>query len=494
LDPTQSNENQQAVNVSHSEHNTAALVEPLTRREREVLGLLAQGLTAPEMAEQLTLAVSSVKWHIQQLYGKLGVNGKRQAVGRARELGLLGATTPVTQPPSPSSNLPLQVTRFFGREAELAQITQHLAADRLVTLTGPGGVGKTRLALRAADELLLQYPQGVWFVELAALSGPGLVAQQVATTLGLRDEPGRPVLETLVRHLRERQSLIVLDNCEHVLDDCAHLCAALLRTCPRLRVLACSREPLGVAGEVIYLVPSLPFPEPGQPLTAVDIEAYAAVRLFVDRARLVRTHYEVAAHNAPAIAAICRRVDGIPLAIEMAAARVNILTPQQLAHRLDNAFGVLSGGSRTALPRQQTLRATIDWSYNLLSEPEQRVLQRLSVFAGGCTLEAAEAVCAGEAVPAEQVLDLLGALVAKSMVVADQPPGEAMRYRLLEMIRQYAREKLEAAGERPQALTRQRDYYLAFVEADRGTLSTTEQLGGTPRQAAVLPFRIDGPG
>ena len=349
------------------------LSEALTAREREILERLAQGYTAPEIAEQLTLALSTVKWHVEHVYGKLGVNSKRQALTRAQALGLLAGSAPTSpaqppaspaQPPATQHNLPVQVTRFFGREAELAHIGARLSEDHLVTLTGLGGVGKTRLALRAAEELLGDYPDGVWLVELAALSDPDLVPQQVAATLSLRDVPGRPVLETLTACLRQRQTLILLDNCEHLLDGCARLCDALLRACPGLRLLVCSREPLRVAGEVILLVPSLPFPAAGQSHSPQHIEDYASVRLFTDRARLVRPDYQVAPHNAASVAGICQRVDGIPLAIEMAAARINTLSAEQLAGRLDDAFRLLTSGSRTALPRQQTLRATIDWSYS----------------------------------------------------------------------------------------------------------------------------------
>jgi predicted ATPase/DNA-binding CsgD family transcriptional regulator len=483
-------------------NSAAPLVEPLTRREHEVLTFLSEGFSAPEIAEQLTLAVSSVKFHIQHLYGKLGVNSKRQALVRARQIGLLEALPSAspsepTQPsplglsgpaafqavparpasgrPGRKDNLPLQVTRFFGRELEIAKLKERLAEYRLVTLTGSGGVGKTRLSLRAASDVLADFRDGVWLVELAPLSDPALVAQQAASSLGLRDDPGRPVIDTLTDYLRERQVLLVLDNCEHLLEACARLADSLLRACPRLRILASSREPLGIAGEAVFSVPSLTFPDPKQLPPIDQLNDYMALNLFIDRARLVLPDYQAAAHNIAALARICQRLDGIPLAIEMAAARLSILTAEQLADRLDDTFRLLTGGSRAALPRQQTLRATIDWSYKLLTEPERVLIQRLSVFAGGCTLEAAEAVCAdspGEALEARQailpddIVDVLASLAAKSMVIADRRPGEEPRYRLLEFVRQYAREKLQDAGDSARLHRRHRDYFLTFTETD----------------------------
>ena len=389
------------------------------------------------------------------------------------------APAPLSPPSSaPKHNLPLQVTRFFGREAETAQLVHHLREHRLVTLTGAGGVGKTRLSLRVGEQVGGDFSDGVFFVELATLADPVLVPEQVAATLGVRDEPGRPLLETLTVFLRGRQILLVLDNCEHLLQACARLAEALLRACPRLRILASSREPLAVYGEAVFQVPSLPFPDASQALSVEHLDEFAAVGLFADRARLVQPEYRVGPQDAAAVAYICQRLDGIPLAIEMAAARMNLLTAEQLAGRLDETFSVLTAGSRTALPQHQTLHATIDWSYQLLNETERLLLRRLSVFAGGCTLEAAETVCAdragagledGQAIFAKrgEIVDVLGSLVAKSMVVANRSVGGAARYRMLEMIRQYAWEKvLEAPeGREAEALqARHLDYFAAEAE------------------------------
>jgi predicted ATPase/DNA-binding CsgD family transcriptional regulator len=475
-------------------------IEPLTRREREILTYLAEGFSAPEIAEQLTLAVSSVKFHIQNVYAKLGANSKRQALTRASELGLLdeapGAAAAASRPearsgPALRHNLPLQVTQFFGREEEIAQLKQRLAAYRLVTLSGSGGVGKTRLSLQAAAELMPEFPDGVWLIELAPLTDAALVPQQVATALGVRDEPGRQVLETLTAHLRGRHLLLVLDNCEHLLEPTARLAETLLRACPKLRLLASSREPLGIPGEAVFPIPSLPFPDPQQVITPDALAEYAAVRLFVDRARMGLPGFELTAQNAPAVTRICQRLDGIPLAIEMAAARLNILSAEQLAGRLDDVFRVLTGGSRTALPRQQTLRATVDWSYKLLNRNERLLLQRLSVFAGGWRLEAAEAVCVGEGIDAEEVLDLLGALVTKSMVIADRSPGEEPRYRLLETVRQYAGEKLQDTDDGARLRTQHRDYFLTYAEAISPKIDTAEKFIWTSKlKADIENFRL----
>jgi predicted ATPase/DNA-binding CsgD family transcriptional regulator len=473
------------------------LYEPLTRREREMLGLLADGYSAPEMAERLMLALSTVKFHLGNLYGKLGVNNKRGALNHARALGLLsaphsavaGASLAADGPdPKPSAtrkhNLPLQVTQFFGREAEIDNLQQRLAEGRLVTLTGPGGVGKTRLALRVAEACLDGFADGAWFVDLAPLTNEALVPQQVLTALGLHDVPGRPIVDTLTAHFLERSALLLLDNCEHVLAACAHLADSLLRACPRLRLLAASRESLGTAGEVVFVVPSLPFPPTGQPLSADAMAGYASVQLFVNRARQVHPGYEVAAHNAEAVASICQRLDGIPLALELAAARLRVLNSAVLAARLVDAFGVLGFGSRTAPPRQQTLRATIDWSYNLMSQKEQRLLERLAVFVGGCTLEAAEAVGAGDGLRASQILPTLGLLVEKSMVTAQRPPGAEPRYHLLETVRQYAQERMRSRGELEHLQQRHWVYFVRLAEAASAQWKSAEWPAGAEKMHA----------
>jgi predicted ATPase/class 3 adenylate cyclase len=364
---------------------------------------------------------------------------------------------------SAPNNLPLQLTSFVGREPELAEVAALLGTTRLLTLTGPGGTGKTRLALQAAANALEAYPDGVWLAELGALADPVLVPAAVAVAVGVREEPGRPLLATLTAALRPKRVLLVLDNCEHLLDACARLADALLRAGPHLRILATSREALGIAGETAWRVPSLAVPDAQRPPPADDLTRYEAVRLFAERAAAVQPRFAVTGQNAPAVAQICQRLDGIPLAIELAAARVRVLPPEPLLARLEDRFRLLTGGSRTALERHQTLQAAVDWSYDLLTDHERALFNRLAVFAGGWTLEAAEAVCAGESVGTAAVLDLLTRLVDKSLVVVEDQPDGTARYRLLETLRQYARQKLFGSGEADVVHRRHAAFYLALA-------------------------------
>lgn len=295
------------------------------------------------------------------------------------------------------NNLPLQVNTFIGREKELSDVDSLISKHRLVTFTGSGGTGKTRLSLQAGADLLPEFEDGVWLVELAPLTEAELVPQTVAAALRVREEPGRSLQETLLAFLRDKHLLLILDNCEHLLDATARLADAIGRQCPRVHVVATSREPLAIQGEQVYRVPSLSTPDPKRKESLHALGQYEAVRLFIDRALLAQPSFQVTNENAPAVAQICHRLDGIPLALELAAARVRAMPVETIAARLDDRFRLLTGGSRTALPRQQTLRATIDWSYGLLDEKEKTLLRRLSVFAGGWTLEAAERVCADDA-------------------------------------------------------------------------------------------------
>ena len=372
------------------------------------------------------------------------------------------------------NNLPLQVTSFIGRDKELAELQRLLTRTRLLTLTGSGGCGKTRLGLQLAADTLERFPDGAWLVELAPLADPDLVPQTVASVLGLKGEPGKPIVQSLTEHLKDKRLLLMLDNCEHLLDGCATLVGTLVGLCPLVTVLASSREALGIAGEQAYRVPSLALPDPSRVDSQESVAGFEAVQLFTDRARLARPDFQVTRQNASALASICHRLDGIPLAIELAAARVRSLSVDEINRKLDQRFQLLTGGSRTALPRQQTLRSLIDWSYDLLSDREGRLLQRLSVFVGGWTLEAAEQVCADDDVADHEVLDLLTSLCDKSLVLVEQN-DEGYRYRLLETVRQYARERLLTSGGGESVRARHRDCFLALAEATHAKLKGPEQ-------------------
>ncbi len=363
-----------------------------------------------------------------------------------------------------------------------------LHATRLLTLVGAGGIGKTRLSLQVAADLLDEYPDGVWFVELAPLTDAHLVPQAVASALGVKEETGRPVTEALVEHVVDRQLLLVLDNCEHLVEACATLADRLLRAGPRLRILTSSRQPLRVSGEATFQVPALGVPAPQDRIAADAMPRYPAVQLFVDRATSARPAFRLTDHNAGAVAAICRHLDGIPLAIELAAARMRALSVENIADRLSDRFHLLTGGNRTALPRQQTLRALIDWSHDLLDEQERVLFRRLAVFAGGWTLDAAEAVGAGDGLRQDDVLDRLTDLVDKSLVTLDP---EAGRYELLETIRQYAEERLDAAGEGGPVRTRHLAHYLAMAEAAKTKLvgPGTGRVAGAARPRPGKPAR-----
>ena len=347
-------------------------------------------------------------------------------------------------------NLPVQLTNFVGRGAEMNDVRQILTDNRLVTLTGAGGVGKTRLAVQVAAQMAAaEFGDGVWYVDLAPITDPEVVAVAVARALGLPDEPGRSTMDTVIRFVGDRRMLVVLDNCEHLLDACTALVVALFSACPRLTLLATSREPIGVAGEATWRVPSLSLTD-------------EAIELFTDRARLVRPDFSITEDNAAAVAEICRRLDGMPLAIELAAARVRALSLAEILDSLHDHFRLLTGGARTAVRRQQTLRASVDWSHALLTEPERVLLRRLAAFMGGFDLDAAQAVAAGGEVERYQVLDQLTLLVDKSLVVAEDVKGRT-RYRLLETVRQYAQEKLAESGEADAVRTRHRDHYASIA-------------------------------
>ena len=372
------------------------------------------------------------------------------------------------------NNLPQQATTFVGRDKELAELRRLQAGTRLLTLTGSGGCGKTRLSLQLAADSLERFPDGAWLVELAPLADPGLVPQTVATELGLKEVPGESISLTLAEHLKDKQLLLLLDNCEHLLDGCAQLANALLRKCAQVSILASSREALGMGGEQTFRVPSLSIPDADPGHTPASVALFDAVQLFIDRAKLARPDFEINQRNAATLASICYRLDGIPLAIELAAARLRSMTLDEINRRLDQRFSLLTGGPRTALPRQQTLRSLIDWSYDLLNATEQALFGRLAVFSGGWTLEAAEQVCSGDSVDAPSVLDLLTSLTDKSLVLAEERNG-ATRYRLLETVRQYARDRLLGNGAVGTWRDRHLAHFLAVAEVAEPHLTGVDQ-------------------
>ncbi len=377
--------------------------------------------------------------------------------------GLEGEFPPLPTLNGIPTNLPLQPTSFVGREREIGAIKGLLAGGRLVTLTGVGGTGKTRLALQVAADLLDEYEAGAWFIELAPLRDGALVPQATASSLGLRGMGDGSLPALLADHLRYKHLLLILDNCEHLVEACARLAAGLLAAAPKVVILATSRTPLNVAGEVLYALPPLRAPDARATVEPGTLTQYEAVRLFIARARAAKPAFAVTNANAPAVAQICHHLDGIPLAIELAAARTRLLSAEQIAARLDDRFHLLTGGSRTAVPRQQTLRSTLDWSFDLLSDPERRAFMRLAVFDASFGLDAAVAVCAGEDIRQTQALDLLAGLVDHSLVVPFEAQAEN-RYYLLETVRQYAAEKLEAGGERAAAEDRHLAHYLALAQ------------------------------
>ena len=386
---------------------------------------------------------------------------------------------------APRSNLPVSSTSFIGREKELDEIKHFILKDRLVTLTGAGGIGKSRLSIQAGSALMNDFPSGTWLVELAPLSDATLVPQVIVSTLGLMEQADRPPLTLLSDFLHDKRILLILDNCEHLIQACAQLVETLLRSCPELHILATSREALEISGEMLYRVPSLISPELSN-VTIDILPQYEAVQLFVERAQSALRDFTLTRENAQAIAQVCHHLDGIPLALELAAARVKVLRAEEIAERLNDRFHLLTSGARTALPRHQTLRAMIDWSHDLLSEAERVLLRRLSVFAGGWRLEAAESACEDEGIEKDEILDLLTQLVNKSLILAERKEGQETRYRMLETIRQYAREKLWAAAEGELMRHRHLAYFVDLAERAEPSLRAFDMVTWLDRLEAEL--------
>jgi predicted ATPase/class 3 adenylate cyclase/Tfp pilus assembly protein PilF len=372
------------------------------------------------------------------------------------------------------NNLPRQITNFIGREQVLQEVKDLLSTSSLLTLMGTGGTGKTRLSLQVAADLLDAHPDGVYFIELAPVTDPGMIPYTLSHVLGVREEPGKPLIHTIAAYLKPKKMLLVFDNCEHIVEATSRLIHSLLQAAPDLKVLASSRETLSIAGEVIYRVPPLSLPPAARVADKDKLLGYESVRLFLERAGLVQPGFALTDDSAEFIAEICRRLDGIPLAIELAAARVKVLSVEQILARLNDRFKLLTGGSRTGLPHQQTLRAAIDWSYDLLTESERAVFARTGIFAGHWTIEATEFVGEGGEIESWEVLDLLVQLVDKSLIIAETL-GDETYYRMLESVREYALERLEGSGEFEEVATKHFDHFLAMVEEAEPKLAGEEQ-------------------
>ena len=422
--------------------------------------ILVSQTTRDLVAEELRPPLAMIDLGAHRLRS---LDGPAQRIYQVTGPGLTRDFPPPRTGDAPRNNVPLEVTSFVGRDHEIEQATRMLDQSSLLTLTGPGGVGKTRIGLRLARTLLERFEDGTWIVECGSLSDPSFLLPAVVSTIGLPDPAGRSLLSTIIDQLKGKRLLLVLDDCDPVLAAAAELAEGIVRACSSVRIVVTSREALGVAGEAILPIASLASPDTGPTITADELGSIDACRLFIERAQSVQPAFELTDQNARSVAQLCRRLDGMPLAIELAAARVRTLPVEQVATRLDDRFRLLTGGSRTSVARHQTLRATIDWSYDLLTESERAVLRRLSVFAAGASLEAAESVCAGDPVDGMDVLDLLGRLVEKSLVFTDPTSSEA-HFRLLETVREYARGRLVEAEEADPTLRRHRDLFLALVD------------------------------
>ena len=433
----------------------------LSPRERQVATLVRDGLTDRQIAERLSITRRTAEWHVEQILGKLGLTSRAQVAARIAHEEALGS-----QPAEQGRvrhNLPLQATSFIGRKAQLAEIGSLLGTTRLLTLTGVPGVGKTRLAMELGRRLLGSFADGVWFVDLAAVHEEALVERAVASALRIREQPSRGLTESLINQLTNRRLLLMLDNCEHVIEVAASFASLILQSCDGLILLATSREPLRVPGEVNWRVPPLALPEASNQAGSEELSRSEAVDLFVERAQRVAPTFGLAGEKS-SVVELCRHLDGVPLAIELAAARASLMSPSEMLDRLEDRFRLLAAGSRTAVGRHQTMEAAVDWSYDLLSPDERELFRRLSVFAGSFSLESAEAVCPSDDLDSSAILGLLAKLVDKSLVV---PVGEAagrIRYRLLDTLRQYGSERLDASGETEQVRRAHFWYFLEVAE------------------------------
>jgi predicted ATPase/DNA-binding CsgD family transcriptional regulator len=440
--------------------------EPFSQREIEILRLISDGLSNHEISQKLVLSPETIKWYNKQIFSKLGAHSRTQAVRMAVELGLFGsqAITAGAAESRPSTNLPAQLSSFVGWEKEIVEIKGLLKSSRLVVLTGPGGCGKTRLAVEVATDLVghPNFKDGVFFVSLASIREPGLVLLTLGQTVGAQETVGRSIMEFVTDALNDKHMLLLLDNFEQVIS-AAPLVVELLSACPHLKVLVTSRETLHLRGEHEYPVPPLSLPDLKYLPALQVLSQYGAVELFIQRALAVKPDFVLTDENASDVAEICARVDCLPLAIELAAARVKLLPPQAMLKRLEHRLTFLTGGARDLPARQQTLRNTIDWSYGLLNESQQTLLNRMSAFVGGCTIEAAEIVCNADRILKDELLDLLASLIDQNLVQQVETGGEA-RFGMLEILREYGLERLDERGEIEEIRRSHASYFLALAE------------------------------
>jgi predicted ATPase/DNA-binding CsgD family transcriptional regulator len=445
----------------------------LTPREFQIARLVRDGLTDREIGTRLFITRRTAEWHLKQIFNKLGVNSRSQVAAWIAQDQAAGSTAESSK--QRRQNLPLQLTTFVGRGNQLAELEVLLSTKRLVTLTALGGAGKTRLALEVAGRRLAAYPDGTWFVDLTPVKDRHLLPRVFGSALAVHERPRQPMAETLIQHLSSRHLLLVIDNCEHVIEDCAHLVNAILNSCPGITILATSREPLRVSGETVWRVPLLAVPDPVASSDLRELLECEAVGLFLDRAQQAAPNFELSADNAPAVAELCRRLEGIPLAIELAAARTALMSPGQMLDRLQNRFGLLTGGSRTGPTRHRTLQSAIDWSYDMLEDRERALFQRLSVFASSFSLEAIEEVCSSDDLEVGAITGLLGSLADKSLVIADNERSAPIRFRMLETLHQFAHERLTEGGELERLNSRHVEFFLSLAELASRHLETRQQ-------------------
>ena len=444
----------------------------LTGREREIASLIRDGLTDRQIADRLFISRRTAEWHVKQILNKLGFNSRAQVAAWMASEDRSGKIADTRRP---RHNLPVQLTTFVGRLAQLNEVERLLATYRLVTLTAVAGAGKTRLALEAAARLVDAYRDGVRFVDLAPIQEAHLVSRAFGSAVGVYERPRQPLTETLIDRLNDRRMLLVVDNCEHVAAACAELIGKMLSACPEISVLATSREPLRIGGEAILRIAPLTTPDAFKVIDADELERCEAVALFVDRAHLASSAFAVLPENANAIAELCRRLDGIPLAIELAAARAGSMSVDQLLERLQHRFNLLTVGSRPGPARHRTLESAVDWSYDLLASEERCLFRRLSVFNGTFSLEAAEETCGIDDVTEERVAGFLGGLVDRSLVFAAADGSATMRFRVLETLRDYARMRLEDAGERDLLDRRHCEFFVRLAEHAAPNLEGAEE-------------------